>query len=251
VYFDTESNYLYWPLDGSLMPDTDMANTLVIGADTGHIRTTKSWVLGRLLRDFDGHLDDELRDEAAHVPPDEEHKSRKFGLVSPLAHIGHTQQKAWEALRVSVYKVDDEPPCDHGVPALDWVWFSGFVVIAVQLVISIIPWIINKDWSIFLVALSGNVLALVGGSLPQWREEKWACTKKGGATITLTKGNGARHAIVIIGRKGVGLDLEILAMGTRTTYASWSTRIATGILAFFWIVFLITVSGIKQHTWCE
>lgn len=225
------------------MPDTDMANTLVIGAATGHVRTTKSWVLGRLLRDLDDSLDADMAGEEAHIPPDQEAVAKKPTAV--------TKSKAWEALRLSVYDVDAYPPCPHGVPVLDWAWVTGLVVIFVQLAISIVPWIIYGDWSAFLITAAGNTLALVEGSLPQWREEKWACTKTGGATVTLTQGNGSRHAIVIKGKRGVGLDLEILAQGTRTFHASRLTRVTIAVLAALWIVFLITVSGIKQNTWCK
>jgi hypothetical protein len=234
------------------MPDTDMANTLVIGAASGHVRTTKSWILGRLLRDLNDKLDDEMADEAAHIPPGEEAEAEQAAAAKPPGIVGASKKaKTWEALRVSVYEVDEHPPCPHGVPLLDPIWFTGWVVILVQLGISIVPWIIHADWSAFLITASGNTLALIEGSLPQWREEKWACTKTGGATVTLTQGNGSRHAIVIKGKKGVGLDLEILAQGTRTSHASVVTRIAIPGLALLWTLFLITVSGIKQNTWCE
>jgi len=236
------------------MPDTDMANTLVVGAATGHVRTTKSWILGRLLRDMDDSLDAEMEDEADHVPPDQEAEAKKTAApaTKPLVTKGRGKKsKAWEALRVSVYEVDANPPCPHGVPVLDLAWFTGWVVILVQLGISIVPWIIHGDWSAFLISAAGNTLALVEGSLPQWREEKWACTKNGGATVTLTQGNGSRHAIVIKGKRGVGLDLEILAQGTRTSHASSFTRAAITGLALLWMLFLITVSGIKQNTWCK
>lgn len=100
------------------MPDTDMANTLVIGATSGHRRTTKSWVLGRLLRDFGGRVDAEMKHEQAHVPLDVPEEKGPTVLVTPQS--GPTSQpKAWEALRVPVFEVNDEAPCDHGVPTLD------------------------------------------------------------------------------------------------------------------------------------
>ncbi|KAH8723096.1 hypothetical protein GQ44DRAFT_621333 [Phaeosphaeriaceae sp. PMI808] len=233
--------------DGRLMPDTDMANILVIGAISGHVRTTKSWVLGRLLRDLDNIVDKEMACEAPHHQPDKEHNEHE---AIPFPTEGtNTKTKAWEALRVSVYEVNETPPCGHGVPILDWAWFSGFVIIIIQFGISAIPWALHNDWSAFLLTACGNSLALVEGSLPQWREEKWACTKKGGATVTITQGNGTRHAVVIKGKRGVGLDFEILAQGTRVTKASPFTRFAIGGLAILWILFLITTSGIKEHTW--
>lgn len=46
------------------MPEADIRNVLVIGAESGHIRTTDSWVLGRFLRDYDDRVDEELKNEA-------------------------------------------------------------------------------------------------------------------------------------------------------------------------------------------
>ncbi|GAB1319241.1 RDD domain-containing protein [Madurella fahalii] len=236
--------------DGRLMPDADMTNTMVIGAVSSHSRTTKSWVLGRLLRDEDDRVDEEMKREQDHVPPNstaEIHKGPPPAYQDPNATAAPTPE--WEALRVTVYEVDDNPPVPHGVPTLDRVWFSGIVVIVVQLVVSTVPWIISADWGIFLVTAAGTVLALLNGSLPQWREEKWACTKKGGATVTITQGNGSRHAIVILGKKGVGLDLEILAIGTRTASPSAFTRVASAVLALFWIVLLVVVAGLNENSW--
>jgi hypothetical protein len=99
--------------------------------------------------------------------------------------------------------------------------------------------------------ICGDLLAIVEGSLPKWKREKWACPKKGGATVTITQGNGSRHAMVIVGKKGVGLDLEILALGTRTAHVSRATRVATAVLTFLWILLMISGSGLKIGTWCK
>lgn len=192
------------------MPDSDINNTLVISAVTGHQRTSKNWVLGRLLRDFDDDNDAEMENEEAHA---------STGTTDPdtdkVKRASEPPAVAWEALRVSVYEFDKQPPCLHGVPAVDWVWLSGFGIILVQLVIAIIPWISGGSWAVFLTTASGNILALIGGSLPQWKAEKWACPKNGGATVAITQGNGSRHVVVIKGERGYGLDLEVLAQGER------------------------------------
>jgi len=237
--------------DGRLMPDADMANTTIIGAVSSHSRGTKTWVLGRLLRDEDDRLDNGMKNEQAHVPPTSTAQLHKGPPPTYQDPKNPAPAPEWEALRVTVYEIDDNPPVPHGVPTLDLVWWSGLVVIVIQLAIAIVPWIKYDDWGIFLVAAAGSLLALLNGSLPQWREEKWACPKKGGATVTITQGNGSRHAIVILGKKGIGLDLEILAMGTRTASPSLFTRIASAVLALFWIVLLIVVAGLNENSWCK
>jgi len=204
-------------------------------------------VLGRLLRDGDDRVDKEMEGrEQAHVPPG------TTGLKPTEDAKDKGKDKEWEALRVSVYELvpKAEQGTAHGTPTIDWVWLSGYVMILVQLCISIIPWIKFNEWGTFMIAVCGNLLALVEGSLPQWRMEKWAAgPRTGSATVTITQGNGSRHAMVILGTKGEGLDLEILAQGTRTKSAGILTRISTAVLALLWVALLGTVSGLKIDTW--
>ncbi len=225
------------------MPDADMANALVVGAVSGHIRTTKTWILGRLLRDRDDIVDEDMvGKEGRHVPPGQTPTQEPSEPQKPF--------QEWESLRISVFNVIEGKK--HGVPNKDWVWYLGCSVILIQLTISIIPWIISGNWGIFMITIAGNFLAVAGASLSQWRKEKWGeDEKKGGATVTITQGNGSRHAMVILGKRGCGLDLEILARGTRTAKRSRFTRIAASVLAVLWIVLLGTVSGLKINTWCK
>lgn len=229
------------------MPEADMANVYVVGAASGHSRSTSTWILGRLLRDADDRVDREMCQEHAHVPPG------ATGDV-PQPQPDKASRPEWEALRVTVYNVDDNPPLPHGVPVLDRVWYSGVVAIVIQIAISTIPWAVDGDWSAFLITVTGNILALAGASLPQWSQEKWACPKppKGGSTVAITQGNGSRHAIVILGHRGVGLDLEILALGTRTARPSNLTRLASTVLALLWTMLLVSVAGLDgENSWCR
>jgi hypothetical protein len=51
------------------MPDTDVDNVLVISVASGHVSASKSWVLGRLVRDLNDQLDDRMIDETARLAP--------------------------------------------------------------------------------------------------------------------------------------------------------------------------------------
>jgi hypothetical protein len=55
--------------------------------------------------------------------------------------------------------------------------------------------------------------------------------------------------MVILGQRGTGLDFEILARGTRTTTPTWTTRVATGVLAVLWVALLLTACGLKLNAW--
>ncbi len=235
--------------DGRLMPAPDYP-AKVINAGSGYSRENRSWILGRLLRDFEFPLNDDI------------------------------------GLHITVFQADDK---EAGKPDKDQYWVSGFVVIILQLGIAAIPCGLYNDWGIILVTAVGTLLALVTGMLPQWRFEKWACRRKTEKVVILTGGNGTRHVMVIIGA-GKGLDLEDLAVGEsprmrrRTEHGNrlatrerdkdgnvmkdsegkdkmkilmlfgvpvsfWITQVSCLILAFLWIVFLITVAGLQQNTW--
>ncbi|KAK4107465.1 hypothetical protein N656DRAFT_785254 [Canariomyces notabilis] len=109
-----------------------------------------------------------MKQEQSHVPPNstaELHKGPPPAYQDPNSTAALAPE--WEALRVTVYEGDDNPPVPHGGPTLDAIWFSGIVVILIQLVVSAVPWIASGDWDIFPVTAAGTVLALHNGSVPQ------------------------------------------------------------------------------------
>jgi hypothetical protein len=136
-------------------------------------------------------------------------------------------------------------------PAHDWIHYSGFVVALFQLGIAAIPCGLFGD----LGDPDDHVLResywhLLRAVCRNRRKEKWACRKNTDKTVVLTRGNGAEHAIVIIGN-GKGLDLEDLAAGPTNVDVSASlfTRIATGLLTLLWILLLlISAAGEKENT---
>lgn len=219
---------------------------MIIDSINGHSRITRNWVLGRLWRDFNDSIDDEMKQERPHIAPEQGNQQEKAGK--------RKEQKPFEGLRITLYEVEEssiQNPIVHGVPSLDRVWFMGIIVIVIQLGIAAIPWCVYGQWDTFLVTAAGNLFAVGTASLPQWRSEKWACPKTGGQTVAITEGNGSRSVMVVLGKRGVGLDLEIMARGTRTAPAFLSTRIWNCVLALLWAVLLITVSGMNQNTWCK
>ncbi|KAI9852386.1 MAG: hypothetical protein M1838_000908 [Thelocarpon superellum] len=162
--------------NGKLMPDPDYP-CKVINLATGYVRDNKSWLLGRLLRDDEAPLMD-------------------------------------DALSITVYDTvgmeDGHPEAGMAMPDLSI--FLGYGVILLQLVLAVIPVILDRDWGIILIMGSGTCLAILTGSLPQWKVEKLACKIRSHKVVALTRGNGAQHAMVIRGN-GKGLDLEDMALG--------------------------------------
>jgi hypothetical protein len=227
--------------NGNIMPAPD-AQSLVINAASEHARPNNSWVLSRILRDFkhwkdvfDRHAEEqgtlELRHGNSMMPP--------------------AEQKAPDDIRIgmliSVWHLEQESGKGKGDP----VYWSGVVVIAVQLTIAMVPSILYAEWQTLLLTIAGSCLALCSGLLPQWQHEKFGvpvCTRP--KDIILITGNGAREAVLIRGsRDQACIDLERLASPNREPRAKAWTLLVSIILAICWLALLITAAKPDPHTW--
>jgi hypothetical protein len=195
--------------EGRLMPPSDCPS-IVVNAKSGHIRANNSWPLGRLLRDY-------------RSPHYQNHK-------------GFT---------VSIFFASKSKPV--GIPDKDWVYYSGVATIIAQIVVSILPAILDQHWLVFIITICGILLALLGGALPQWRAEKWAARRVDKReVICLTRGNGSNSVIVIVS-EATGIRLEDLA--TARVERTHLTTVMTCILATLWIVHLIVVQALDTDAW--
>jgi hypothetical protein len=169
-----------------------------------------------------------------------------LAVRKPLKDMLKTAGKSKAGLCVSVFEAS--PDATAGVPLRDFWWISGYLIAILQLGIAAIPWGIHGEWLVFAITAGGTLLAFVTGCLPQWRNERWACRRGSPKTFVLTRGNGAQHALVILG-EGRGLDLEDLASSGARVRVSANTRWMFAGLTTLWVALLITVSGMKQNTW--
>ncbi|PYI13973.1 hypothetical protein BO99DRAFT_447269 [Aspergillus violaceofuscus CBS 115571] len=237
--------------ENKLMPPPDCA-CKVINGRTGYVRENSSWIIGRIMRDFESWMDGGMRNGCIqshlHGMLDQQLEKDRCAAEKKKRGSGKAVAKRSRAgLCVSFYKADHARP---GYPGYDLAYFIGFASTVLQIGIAAIPCGMSGDWGIFLVTVPGILLSFATGSLSQWSKEKWACRRNCEKTVILTKGNGSQHAIVIIG-DGKGLDLEDLAAGPTSVdvSASYTTRITMILLAILWILLLITAAGIKQNTW--
>ena len=208
-----------------LMPEPETPLT-VINCENGFARSNRSWVLDRLVRDYQARLEAKMENEA---PDDSQGKRR--GL----------------SLRVDVYKA--KAIDEHQGPRIDFTWVTGCIVIVIQQVLAAVPWIVWGDWGIFLVTVSGTFICLITAGLPQWTSEKWPAQpidKGKGKLIALTRGNGTLFVMIVICRTGAW-DLE--AMASSRSAARTETRWFTFIFSILWTILLITVTALKDHTW--
>lgn len=223
------------------MPLPDCA-CKVINGKSGYVRDNTSWIIGRIVRDFEAWVQ---KDVKVHLDGmiDQRWKEDK-DKADPGSDVPRPPQAG---LCVSVYKAE---PAVKGYAGYDLVYWLGFATAIVQLGIAAIPCGIHGDWGILLITATGILLSFVSGCLPQWKEEKWACRRKSTKNVILTRGNGSQHAIVVLG-EGKGLDLEDLAAGQTNidVSASWVTRVSVTILAALWILVLITAAGLERNTW--
>ncbi|KAI0861596.1 hypothetical protein F4860DRAFT_475612 [Xylaria cubensis] len=225
--------------ENKLMPAADCA-CKVINGHNGLVRDNSSWVISRIMRDFETWKDDDVpakRPIQTHIGELLEHEKNSRKTIEQSNKAG---------LRIFVYKAGKAQP---GHPGYDRVYFTGFLTAIAQLGLAAIPCSLYDRWAILAVTAAGIILSFATGALPQWTREKWACRRNTAKTVILTRGNGSQHAIVILGT-GNGLDLEDLAAaGSMSFPPSCLTRCATLLLATLWILLLITAAGIQENTW--
>ncbi|PCH39065.1 hypothetical protein WOLCODRAFT_141087 [Wolfiporia cocos MD-104 SS10] len=196
--------------DGTLMPLPDCSATL-ISIRSGYARPIKSWVLGRIVRDYE--------------PPRDKDKS----------------------LTITFYRALPEKPV--GVPDRDAIYFLGVAVIIMQIGIACIPGVLDENWVPLIITFTGTILAQASGAIRQWSEEKWNGGKLSREeTVCITQGNGSRSVQVITTQSG-GHNLEHIAAGPLPDVKSRATTVATIMLAALWVVHLITVESLSSDAW--
>ena len=208
-----------------LMPQPETP-LIVINCENGIARSNSSWVLDRLMRDYEARLEAKMENEAPY------HSQGKRRGVS---------------LRVDIYKA--KAIAEHQGPRIDFTWVTGCMVIVIQQVLAAVPWIVWGDWGIFLVTISGTFICLITAGLPQWTAEKWPapCIDEGKKKlIALTRGNGTQFVMIVICETGAW-DLEAMASSRSAVHPE--TRWFTFAFSILWTILLITVTALKDHTW--
>lgn len=215
--------------DNRLMPPPDYP-CRVINAKTGYVRENSSWIIGRIMRDYDHWMDSSVR-------------SRLKEMLHARALATGNPNPEKVGLCVAVYKAQQAHP---GRPGRDRLYFLGIATSLVQLVIASVPCIRHRnDWGPLLVTVCGIALSFSSGMLGQWSREKWSCRPNTDKTVIIT--NRDQHAIIVIGA-GKGLDLEDLAGPARSS-SSFITRAFVSIHAALWVMLLVASNGLDQHSW--
>ncbi|CEL10983.1 hypothetical protein ASPCAL14090 [Aspergillus calidoustus] len=234
-----------------LMPDADTACCLINGKN-GYVRGNNSWVLGRMMRDYESWMGSAVREKTeslinARWNFDQQREAEKYpdsGIVVP--------RPAQAGLVVSIWEPSKKKP--PGIPGKDMLFWSGLAVTVVQLGIAAIPVGLEGDWGVLMITAAGTALCYGTGALTQWKVEKWACRKLDTRTkknFVITRGNGAQHAFAIIS-DGHGLDLEDLATGfsnVDSPVITLGAQLSCIVLGIAWVALLITASGLPGDSW--
>lgn len=234
-----------------LMPDPDTSCSLINGKN-GYVRGNNSWVLGRIMRDYEFWMGPSVQAKTESLLDARwEFEKRKEQELNSGSSIP-VPRPAQAGLVVSVWKPNRN--VKPGEPGHDLLHWSGLVVTAVQLCIAAIPLGLTGDWGVLLITGVATLLCYATGAVSQWKVEKWACRSlqfRQKKNFVLTRGNGAQHAIAIIS-DGYGLDLEDLAAGFSNIDSPTITifsQLMTVVLGILWVALLITASGLKQDSW--
>ena len=213
--------------DGTMMPEPDISS--VVAVVGGQRKINESWVIGRFIRDL------ELNNERYNSD-----KTPRLG-----------------GLCVKFYQADGESSKPHR----DWIWWSFVVFMTCQFGLAAAP-LYHRNWSVLMITGFGTLLALVMGSLPQWKREKFHGRmnegEKGKArkegeqerfrTYVLTRGNGHSHVFVIrVSEDDSFVRLDDLAISRPISHHKERAYIV--LLAALWILLLVMVGGMKQDAW--
>lgn len=225
-----------------LLIPTDIPS-LVINGKSGYARTNQSWILGRMLRDFEnGHwMHSKIGSELQAMLMKEGRP--KAGICISLFNM--TSDKDMPKTAVE-FEGRGEPAIE---PKCDTLWKLGYVVAFLQLGMAAIPWGLWGNWEVFVATAFGTVLSFLAGSMHQWRRERWSCRRLSrNATYVITRGNGAQHALVIFAKPG-SLNLEDFAASTEAVRVSPWTKLMAGAQLILWVALLVTVDGLDSQTW--
>lgn len=227
------------------MPSALEVSSIVITTKNGYSRPNNSWVLSRILRDYESWMDIAVRLKLNSIMDDRHNYLKSH--TKPGTPVPRPQKSG---LCIAVYEPSRRSRAAES--RHDLVYWSGFPVILSQIAVSIVPLLSpSRDWSVMVITVVGTILSFLVGALSQWQREKWFCRRNAMNTYALTRGNGSQHALIILGN-GHGLDLEDLAAGTETletAAAGWKTKTFLFIIGWSWILLLIAAAGLSQPSW--
>lgn len=223
------------------LPDPDCPCIITRANSLPTTSANQSWLLGRLVRNHEYWRVPLIKDALKSGRISDQDASRDF-IVKPHA------EPRLKGLHVFIYRLVQSTPTDRSL-SKDWPWFSGLITTIIQLGIAAIPAGLYGEWEILLITAGGTALAYATAHVSGYSPFLRSRALSGSAVFTLTEGNGSRTAIVFIKDEGIGVDLEYLTRVEFTEGSQILRIVAASVQLVFWVALLITVSGLKAHTW--
>ncbi|PKK51614.1 hypothetical protein CI102_3976 [Trichoderma harzianum] len=200
------------------LPDPDCPCTITRASSMPTTSANQSWLLGRLVRNH-AYWSLPLIKDALKSGRISDQDASMYQLMEPPTRL--------KGLQIFVYKFVQSSPINRSL-SKDWPWFSGLITTLIQL---------------------GTALAYATAHFSGYSTFRGDRTRASRKVFTLTEGNGSRTAIVFIKDSDIGVDLEYLTR-VEFTEGSQILRITmASVQLVFWVALLITVSGLKTHTW--
>ncbi|KAJ4372382.1 hypothetical protein N0V83_004156 [Neocucurbitaria cava] len=241
--------------DGRLLPAPDYP-VKVFNLESCYVRDNKNWVIGRILRDNE-------------------------------VFMNEVERHGGSGIRISIYIA--LPQEKRNAMTFFFSEVCWLLVTIVQVGIAFIPLGRDGEWGVFLITCVGVMAAFVAGQLPQWRIEKVPLKRKSRKHIALTSGNGSREIMIIYGGGvSMDLEelaagesprsdraweaVRSLSRSIKDEYGRrqfhpnkhairrsfmyrglpvglWITRFVSFCQVILWLALLITVAGLRSHTW--
>ncbi|KAL7957428.1 hypothetical protein V8C34DRAFT_285572 [Trichoderma compactum] len=222
------------------LPDPDCPCTITRASSSPTTSANQSWLLGRLVRNHEYWSVPLIKDalNSGRISDQDVSVNSSMETYSPRP----------KGLQIFIYKFVPNSPVNRSL-SKDWPWFSGLITTLMQLGIAAIPAGLYGEWEILLITAGGTALAYATAHFSGYSTFHDHRSRDSRTVFTLTEGNGSRTAIVFIKDSNIGVDLEHLTR-VESTGGSQILRIAAAsVQLVFWVALLITVSGLKTHTW--
>ncbi|KAL8775083.1 MAG: hypothetical protein Q9209_000562 [Squamulea sp. 1 TL-2023] len=251
---------------GRLMPPAPDVESIIVNVGSGHSRPNRSWILGRLLRDWDYEsqsdqgLNITVLDAVSRAKLVEDIKKQTLLLggtddieLAGTSRPGDSTPAPWleryyKMCPTKVLSIILNLQVWWKIRLLDKgnVWIFAWSTIVLQFLVAAVPLKLHHDASTMVITGFGTVFALGYGALPRWKEEKHHCRTNTPHNFCLLEGNGAAHVMVVCGN-GEGLNLEDLA-GARVPRRRYTAPL-TVVLTLLSIGLLITIAREEVQTW--
>jgi hypothetical protein len=135
----------------------------VINAQSGYVRDNNSWILARIMRDFETWMDNGLPDGPIrrHLDQMLDQRWSKACQDAEVRRPGASRdvpRPSRAGLCVSVFCAEE---AEIGHLGYDLLYYLGIATVIIQLTVAAIPIWNTGDWGVMLVTAAGTILSFV------------------------------------------------------------------------------------------